>query len=104
NVLPASRGMTLGITPEVSASPSPPEVLSTTSCAPATFGVLPPPALPPAQPVLLPSVYVRESLARPPWIAPAAPVIGPLMPPESELVLRPGTSAGMPAALREPGM
>ena len=40
-VLPPSRGMTLRITPAVSASPRPPEVLSTTSCAPATFGMLP---------------------------------------------------------------
>src|SRR5712691_12645739 len=80
-----SRGMTLRSTPAVSASPNPPEVLSTTSCAPATFGVLPPPALPPAHPVLLPSLWVRESLPRPPWIEPAPPVCPPVMPPLSPL-------------------
>ena len=55
-VLLPSRGMTLRTTPAVSASPRPPEVVTTTSCAltvlPAMF---PPPALPPAHPVLMPS-------------------------------------------------
>ena len=50
-----SRGMTLKITPPVSASPRPPDVVITTSCAPATCGMFPPPPPLPAQPMLMPS-------------------------------------------------
>src|SRR2546425_10654760 len=101
NVLPPSRGIALRVTPDVSASPSPPEVLSTSSCAAATFTMFPHwPPPPPAHPIFRPSLYVRESLPRPPWIDPAEPP-PPLMPPESPLLLIPGINAWMPPADRE---
>ena len=48
------RGTTFNDTPAVSASPIPPDVLTTTSCAPATFGIAPA-VFPPAHPVSRPS-------------------------------------------------
>ena len=65
NVLPPSRGMMLSMTPPVSASPSPPDVVITTSCEPATFETAAF-EFAPAHPVLMPSCSVRESEARAP--------------------------------------
>ena len=65
NVLPPSRGMTFRITPAVSASPNPPDVVRTTSCEPATLEMAAF-ELAPAHPVLMPSWSVRESEARAP--------------------------------------
>ena len=90
NWLPPSRGMMLSITPPVSASPNPPDVVITTSCAPATFETAAF-EFAPAHPVLMPSWSVRESDARAPWMKPAIPPLPPVMPPASPLVLIPGT-------------
>jgi hypothetical protein len=65
NVLPPSRGMTFRTAPAVSASPSPPDVVKTISCEPATFEMAAF-EFAPAQPVLMPSWSVRESEARAP--------------------------------------
>ena len=106
NVLPPSRGMMLSITPPVSASPRPPDVVRTTSCEPATFETAAF-ELAPAHPVLMPSWSVRESDARAPWMKPAMPPLPPVMPPESPVVrptVKPGMSAWMPLAPRDDGM
>src|SRR5712691_1720155 len=103
NVLPPSRGMTFRTTPAVSASPRPPEVLSTTSCAPATF-MTAAFEFAPAHPMLRPSDRVRESDGRPPCMVEALPPVPPVMPPESPKVLIPGITAWMPVAFLEVGM
>jgi hypothetical protein len=94
-VLPPSRGMMFRTAPPVSASPNPPDVVSTVSCAPATLDTAAF-ELAPAHPVLMPSCSVRESDARAPWMKPVMPPLPPVMPPESPLVSPttiPGTRA-----------
>ncbi len=102
-VLPPSRGMTLKTTPAVSASPSPPDMLTTISCEPATFTTAAF-EFAPAHPMLRPSDRVRESDGRPPCKLEAPPPVPPVMPPESPLVTIPGMIAMMPVAFLEVGI
>src|SRR5712671_1931673 len=103
NLLPPSRGTTLRTTPAVSASPRPPDVLVTTSCAPATFTTAAF-EFAPAHPMLRPSDRVRESDGRPPCRLDAPPPVPPVIPPESPLVAIPGINAWRPVAFLEVGM
>src|SRR5919201_4301873 len=67
NVLPPDFGTMLSVGPPTSASPRPPDVVVTTSCAllmSATYVDTPPPLR--AAPVFRPSTCMRPSLLRPP--------------------------------------